>query len=155
MLRRRSVPRLTLCPGDRDRIQPNSQKYTHISPTRKIHLTKFTSSFIKSVIPSPSNSNSSPNNQDSNNHSIQVSTIAVVIVVVSLFSTSSYMHTYIMLILINPCLLKVVLSMTKTLNNQNSPKQNFYAPTFQCYLENPASLNACFPLFPTFLFHTL
>ena len=39
--------------------------------------------------------------------------------------------------------------MTKALNGQGSPKQNFHSPTFQCYLENPASLNACLLLFHT------
>ena len=52
-----------------------------------------------------------------------------------------------MLVLINKCLLNVVFSMTKTLKGQSSHKQNFYYPHLQYYLENSASLNACFPLF--------
>ena len=39
-------------------------------------------------------------------------------------------------------------SMTKALNGQNSPKQNFPPPTFQSCLENLDCLNVCFPLFP-------
>ena len=38
-------------------------------------------------------------------------------------------------------------SMTKALNGQNYPKQNFLFATFQSYLENIVCLNACFPLF--------
>ena len=30
------------------------------------------------------------------------------------------------------------------------PSKIFTFPTFQCYLENPASLNACFPFFTPF-----
>ena len=59
------------------------------------------------------------------------------------------MYTHAMLILINRRLLNVAFSMTKTLNSQRSPKQNLIFPAFQCYLENPASLNACFSLFHT------
>ena len=51
------------------------------------------------------------------------------------------------------CLLNVVFSITKALNGQCSPKKNFYSPNFQCYLENTASLNACFPPFHTSFFH--
>ena len=101
------------------------------STSQNLHLPLSKVSF-----PSSSNFNLSLNNQDRNNHPIQVSTVAVAITVVSFFSMSSYMHTYVMLVLINPYLLNVVFSMTKTLNVQNSPKQNFNAtplPTFQCY----------------------
>ena len=59
------------------------------------------------------------------------------------------MYAHVMLILINRCLLNVVFSITKALNGQISPKQIFVIPIFQCYLENTASLNACFPLFHT------
>ena len=64
-----------------------------------------------------------------------------------IFLKSGFMYTHVMLILINQCLLNVVFSMTKALNGQNSPKQNFPSRRFQCYLENPACLDACFPHF--------
>ena len=57
------------------------------------------------------------------------------------------MYTYVILILINQCLLNVVFSMTKAL--QVLPSKISALPTFQCYLENSDSLNACFPLFQT------
>ena len=57
---------------------------------------------------------------------------------------------HLMLILINQCLLNVVFSIKKVLNGQISPKQHFYYPHLSiCYLENYASLNACFSLFHT------
>ena len=59
------------------------------------------------------------------------------------------MYAHVMLILINRCLLNVAFSITKALNGHISLKQFFIIPTFQCYLENTASLNACFPLFHT------
>ena len=52
-----------------------------------------------------------------------------------------------MLILINQYFLNNAFRMTKTLNVQNYPKQIFIPTTIKCYLENPVSLNACFPLF--------
>ena len=61
---------------------------------------------------------SSPNS----NFQIQASFIAVVIVVVSFFLTSVFIYTYVMLVLINGCLLNVIFSMTKALNGRNSPK---------------------------------
>ena len=60
--------------------------------------------------------------------------------------------------LTNQCLLNIAFSMTKELNNRSSPKQNFHSlhfsilPSFQCYFESPATINACFPLFHTLFF---
>ena len=72
------------------------------------------------------------------------------------FLTSCFMYTHVMLILINQCLLNVAFSTTKALNSQSTLKKNFILSIFQCYLENPASLNACFLLFHgPFLFQTL
>ena len=39
--------------------------------------------------------------------------------------------------------------MTKSLNGQIIPKQNFYSSYLLMLCENPASLDACFPLFCT------
>ena len=58
---------------------------------------------------------------------MQASFVAAVIAVVSFFLISGFMYTNVMLILINQCLLNAVLSMTKGLNGQSSPKQNFYS----------------------------
>ena len=66
------------------------------------------------------------------------------------------MYTHVMLILINQCLLNVAFSKEKALNGQSTAKNVSIPSTFLCYLENPASLNACFLLFHTpFLFQTL
>ena len=53
--------------------------------------------------------------------------------------TLGFMYTHVMLILIIRCLLNVVLSMTKALNGQSSPKQNFYSPHLSMLFEK-----ACF-----------
>ena len=49
--------------------------------------------------------------------------------------------------------------MSKTLNGQNFFKKNFklalsllHLPIFQCYLENPISIIACFPFYSPFRF---
>ena len=57
------------------------------------------------------------------------------------------MYIHVMLIWINKRLLDVVFSMTKALNGSPKilPSKISVLPTFQCYLENSASLNACFP----------
>ena len=59
-----------------------------------------------------------------------------------------------MLIWINKRLLDVVFSMTKALNGSPKilPSKISVLPTFQCYLENSASLNACFPFSHTSFF---
>ena len=59
------------------------------------------------------------------NHPMQASFLAVAITVASFFLTSDFICTHVMLIFINRCLLNVVFSMTKALNGQTSPKQNF------------------------------
>ena len=71
-------------------------------PTRKILLNKFTPSAIKSVIPSPSNTNF---------HLITLYTL----------------HLQLQSLLLQS-FLNVVFSMTKALNGQRCPKQNFYCP---------------------------
>ena len=43
-------------------------------------------------------------------------------------STLGFMYTYVMLVLINWCLLSVVFSMTKALNHQSFLMHNFYSP---------------------------
>ena len=57
--------------------------------------------------------------------------------------------------LTNQWLLNVAFSMTKTLNNRSSPKQNSVSPSLQCYFENSTSINACFPLFHTSIFYKI
>ena len=72
------------------------------------------------------------------------------------FLTQGFTYTYIMLILINQCLLNLVLCMTKALNGQSSERQNFHSPTFQGYLEKLASLKPYFSLsFPTIFYFKL
>ena len=44
---------------------------------------------------------------------------------------------YVMLILINRYLLNIFFSMTKILNGQRSPKQNFYSPPLSILFRNP------------------
>ena len=52
-----------------------------------------------------------------------------------------------MLNVIKQCLLNVVFSMTKAFHGKSPPKQKgSIPPTFQCYLENTAFLNACFKI---------
>ena len=84
--------------------------------------------------------------QFSCNHLTKASFVAVVIPI-AIISFFKKFRTYVMLILINQYFLNNAFRMTKTLNVQNYPKQIFIPPTIQCYLENPVSLNACFPLF--------
>ena len=114
--------------------------------TRQVPFNRFTSSSIKSVIPSPSNSNF---------HVItlcKLQFVAAVIPAVSFFLTSGFMYTHFMLILINRCLLNVVFSMSKVLNGQSSPKENFNSLHLSMLFGKPASLNACFPLIHTTTF---
>ena len=54
-----------------------------------------------------------------------------------------------MLILVNQCLLDVALARQKHLMVKALRSKISIPSTFQCYLENPASLNACFPHFHT------
>ena len=63
------------------------------------------------------------------------------------FLTSGFISTYATLTFIHRCLLNVIFSMTKALNGQNSIKQNSILSTFQCCLENPASINAFLLIF--------
>ena len=116
---------LNLCwkPCRWERILPSRQNVTLISCSRIVLLTK-----LHLLC----------------NHPIQAWFIVVVIVVVSFFLTLGFIYTYFMLILINRYLLNIIFSMTKTLSGQNFPKQNFGSRTFQFYLQNPVSINACF-----------
>ena len=84
-----------------------------IYPTRKIPVMKFTSA-IKSVIPSLWNSNF---------HLL----VTIAMAVVSFFNLHMAHMCCVVLILINRCLLNVVLSRKKALNNQSSLKQKFYS----------------------------
>ena len=77
-------------------------------PNRKILLNEFISFSITSV-PSPSNS-------------------SFHLVTLYKFQTPGFMYTYVMVILINWYLLKVVFSIANALNGQRSPKQTFYSP---------------------------
>ena len=121
-----------------------------ISPIIKVPLTRFKSFAIKSFIFSPSNSN------------FQVITICNLYLQLQSFllyhmlNFRRYVHTC-HANLTNQCLLNVAYSMTKALNNQSSPKQNFHSlpHSLQCYFENPASINACFPLFHTPFFYKI
>ena len=91
-----------------------------IYPTRKFPIMKFTSSAIKSVIPSPWNSNF---------HLVTLYKLHLWLQpwLLSHFLTSIFMYTCVVLILINRCLLNVIFSMTKALDDQSSFKQNFYS----------------------------
>ena len=91
-----------------------------IYPTRKFPIMKFTSSTIKSVIPSPWNSNF---------HLVTLYKLHLWLYpwLLSHFLTSIFMYTCVVLILINRCLLNVIFSMTKALDDQSSFKQNFYS----------------------------
>ena len=72
------------------------------------------------------------------------------------FFNLGFMYTHVMPILINQRSLHGIFIVRKALNGQNSLKENFHSSTFQCYLQKLASLNNCFPLFPTlFLFQIL
>lgn len=77
-----------------------------IFPTRKITLTKFTSFFIKINIPSPIKSQFSGVHQIAifRYHPVQASFVATIITSVPLLWTSSFLCTYVMLILNNRCL---------------------------------------------------
>ena len=105
------------------RVSYPTAKTLFIFPSRKIPLTKFTSSLMKSIISFSQISN------------FRVMTecklhLLVVFVAVSLYLTLGFLYTCVMLTFINRCLLNVVFSMTKALNGQNSPKQNFHSPHF-------------------------
>ena len=56
-------------------------------------------------------------------------------------STSSFMYTCVMLILINWCVMKVAFSMTKASKGQSSPEQTFYSLHLSVLPEKP-----CFSL---------
>ena len=116
--------------GDVEESHPKA-KCLLIYSTRKIPFNKFTSSAIKSVIPS------SIKWQFLSNYPIQASFSTVVIAVVSFFLTSDFMYRHIMLVLINRCLLNVVFSLTKALNGQSSPKENFYSPHLSVLFGKP------------------
>ena len=64
-------------------------------------------------------------------------------------STSSFMYTCVMLILINWCVMKVAFSMTKASKGQSSPEQTFYSLHLSVLSEKPVSLYACLSLFCT------
>ena len=68
-------------------------------------------------------------------------------------SNSGFMYTCVMLILINWCLLNVVFSMTKALNGQSSPKQNFYSPHLSMLLEKPCFSLCLFSFYSHSLFY--
>ena len=57
------------------------------------------------------------------------------------FLTSGFVYTCVMLTLINWCLSNVVFTMTKALNGQSSPEQNFYSSHLSMLIEKP-----CFSL---------
>lgn len=66
------------------------------------------------------------------------------------------MYTYVIFDLINRCLLNFVINMTKTLIGHNYYRQNIHSTTFECYLENHASIHGSFTLsLILFLCHTL
>ena len=117
------------CPaGLSPRIIPNCPPKTFmgnvlIYPTRKFPIMKFTSSAIKSVIPSPWNSNF---------HLVTLYKLHLWLYpwLLSHFLTSIFMYTCVVLILINRCLLNVIFSMTKALDDQSSFKQNLFSVPF-------------------------
>ena len=123
----------TLGVGENPTKQP---KIYWFPPPEKFPLNKSTSPFIKVVIPSPSNSNFHVRNRLT-----QASFAAAVITVISFFFLpSAFMFTHVSLPWQKHWMVKI------------PPSKICTPPTFQCYLENPASLNACFNLFPTAFF---
>ena len=67
--------------------------------------------------------------------------VAGAVAVVSFFLTSGFTYTCVMLILINRCLLNIVFRITKAMNGQSSPEQNFNSPHLLVLLGKP-----CFSL---------
>ena len=103
------------------RIPANNQNLL-ISPYRNF-FNKFTSSTIKSFVPSSSNS------------SLYLITLSFICscslcCCITFFNFRLYMYPHTILILINQCLLIVVFNITKTFNGQISPKQHFHYPHF-------------------------
>ena len=91
------------------------------------------------------------------NHSIQVLLIAVAIVAVPFFSASGFMYRYIMLILINGCLLNLIFCMIKALNYRSSSKYSFKHLFHLSVLYGKPCFNYCLfsPFLPTFLISNL
>ena len=108
-------------------------KYLLISATRKIPLNKFTCSANKNLTPFPSNSNF-PLITLYRLH-LQLYCCCIIFV-----STSGYINWMLSLAWQKHWMVKVL------------PSKIFILPNFQCYLKNPASPYACFPLFLTFFF---
>ena len=88
--------------------------------TRKISFNKFTSPASKNVIPFPSNSNV---------HLITLYKLHLQLCCI-IFLNFSFMYTYVMLILINRCLLNIAFSMTKE-RRRHAEKEEI-----TCLLEN-------------------
>ena len=106
-------------PGDGRKSYP-TVKNLFISPIRKIPLNRFKSFAIKSLISSPSNIN------------FQVIILCNLhlqlqsFLLYHILNCRLYVHTC-NANLTNQCLLNVPFCMTKALNNQSSPKQNFHS----------------------------
>ena len=106
-------------PGDGRECQPTTKNLL-IYLTRKILVNKFTSSTIKSVIPSPS---------DTNFHLITLYKLHLQLQSLLLhqfFLTSGFMCAHVMLILIHQCLLNVVFSIYKSIEWSNFSQEYFY-----------------------------
>ena len=108
-------------PGDEGEYQPTT-KNVLIFLTIKILLNKFTSSTIKSAIPSPSNSNFHLINL--HKFHLQLSSLLLY----QFFLTSGFMYAHVMLILINQYLLNVVFSIYKSIEWSNFSQEHFYYP---------------------------
>ena len=120
-------------PKDVGKSYPKAKNLLN-SHTREIPLHRFTPSAIKSTV-------------------INLSFIwgcSHFCCIISFFNFRLY--TYVMLLLMKGRLLNVVLSMTKALIVKALQCKISILSTFQSYLDNSASLNACFLLFQTTIF---
>ena len=127
-------------------LAPKHSKNLLIYPTRKISPIKFTSSVVKSVIPSPWNCNF---------HLITLCKLHLWLQpwLLCHFLTSAFKYICDMLILINRCLLNVVFRMTKALNGQRSLKQNIYSLHLPMLLGKPCLFLCFFSSFFDSLFY--
>ena len=108
-------------------------------------------SLLNFFLPLPKVSFLLPSN--SNFHLITIYKLYIWLQSLLLYHFFSFMYTWIMLILINQCLLDVVFSMIKALNGQSSPKQNLYSPHLSMLLGKPCFSLWFFSSFSHFLFY--
>ena len=126
-------------------LPPKHSKNLLIYPTRKISSIKFTSSVVKSVIPSPWNCNF---------HLITLCKLHLWLQpwLLCHFLTSAFKYICDMLIWLIDVYWMLSLGWQKHWMVKDLSSKIFILCTFQCYLENPASSYASFPLFSTSFF---